>query len=123
MAGREDQGQELVAEIVVQGRLERRDPVGLGIPLARQCQMHAIARPVATDCVDAAALGGGHQPGAWIGRNAFAGPIGQGCDDGILGEFLGAIDVAHDAGQTRDEPGPFKAKNRFDRPPCLTCSH
>ena len=85
--------------------------------------MLALAHLVATDRVDGAAFGGCHQPSAGIGRDAGPGPFGQGNDQGILRQFLCKVDIAHDAGQTRDEPGPFNAEDRFDRLVRLACSH
>ena len=98
-------------------------PSNLAVQLPRDLLVLALAHLVAADRVDGAAFGGGHQPGAGIGRNAGPGPFGQGDDQGILRQFLGKIDIAHDAGQTRDEPGPFDAKNRLDRPVRLACRH
>ena len=93
------------------------------VQLARDLLMFALTHLVATDRVDGAAFGGGHQPRAGIGRNAGPRPFGQGNDQSILRQFLCKVDIAHDAGQTRDEPGPFNAKSRFDRLVRLACSH
>ena len=41
----------------------------------------------------------------------------------ILRKFLGKVDIAHDAGEARDEPCPFNAKSSFDRPVRLAYSH
>ena len=38
-------------------------------------------------------------------------------------ELLGEVDIPHDAGQARDEPGPFNTKGRFDRLVRLACGH
>ena len=47
----------------------------------------------------------------------------EGDDQRVLRQFLGKVDIAHDAGQARDEPGPFNAKDRFDRLMRLACGH
>ena len=97
--------------------------VELAVQLARDLLMLALAHLVAPDRVDGAAFGGCHQPGAGIGRNAGPGPFRQGDDQGVLRQFLGEVDIAHHAGQTRDEPGPLDAKGRFDRLVRLACGH
>jgi hypothetical protein len=71
--------------------------------------------------VDGAAFGGCHQPSAGIGRDAGPGPFGHSNDQGFLRQVLCKVDIAHDAGQTSDEPGPFNAENRVDRLVHLAC--
>ena len=117
MAGREDEAQQLVAKIVVHRRFDRFGRVaGRAIQLARDLLVLALAHPVATDGVDGAAFGGRHQPRAGIGRNAGPRPFGERDHQRVLRQFLCTVDAAHHAGQARDEPGPFDAKGRFDRP-------
>ena len=83
----------------------------------------ALAHLVAPEGVDGAPFGDGHQPGARIGRNAGPRPFGQGDDQRVLRQLLGKVDIPHQAGQARDEPGPFNAKGRFDRLVRLACGH
>jgi hypothetical protein len=124
VAGCEDEAQQLVAKIIVHGHFDHLGRVlGLGIQLPRDLLVLARAQLVATDRVDGAAFGNRHQPSAGIGRNTGPGPFGQGDDQGVLRQFLCKVDIAHEAGQTRDEPGPFNAKNRFDRLVRLACRH
>ena len=79
VAGREDEAQQLVAEIIVHGRFDR-----LGRAVARLVQrprdllVLALAHLVAPEGVDGAAFGDGHQPGARIGRDAGLRPFGRG---------------------------------------------
>ena len=75
--------------------------------------MLALAHLVAPEGVDGAPFGDGHQPGSRIVRNAGPRPLGQGDDQRVLRQLLGTIDIPHDAGQARDEPGPFDAKGRL----------
>ncbi len=69
------------------------------VQLPRDLLVLALAHLVAPDRVDGAAFGDGHQPGAGIGRNAGPRPFGQGDDQRVLRQFLGQVDIAHDAGQ------------------------
>ena len=49
-------------------------------------------------------LGGGHEPGARVVRDARLGPLLERGDERLLGEILGEPDVAHQAGDARDQP-------------------
>ena len=115
VAGREDEAQQLVAEIIVHGRFDR-----LGRVVARLGQrprdllVLALAHLAVPEGVQGAPFGDGHQPGSGIVRNAGPRPLGQGDDQRVLRQLLGTVDIPHDAGQARDEPGPFNAKGRLD---------
>lgn len=114
MGGDEDQTEELVAAIVVR-RFRGRIVAGaiLGV---RDLPVVAFAHDVAPERVDGAALGGGHQPGAGIARDAGPRPFGQGGDERILRELLGAIDVAQQPDESGDQPPPLGADGGLDRP-------
>src|SRR5262249_21761201 len=115
---------QLVAEIIVHGRFDRRGCASERlVRRPRDLLVLALAHPVAPEGVDGAPLGDGHQPRARIGRNADLRPFGQGDHQRVLRQLLGQIDTPHHAGQTRDEPGPFNAKRRFDRLVRLACGH
>src|SRR5215213_1513354 len=60
-----------------------------------------------------APFGDAHQPGSRIVRNAGPRPLGQGDDQCVLRQFFGNIDIPYEAGQARDEPGPFDAKGHL----------
>jgi hypothetical protein len=128
VAGCEDEAQELIAEIVVHGCFDRpqfRSPraVGRAVKLPRDLLVLALAHFVATDRVDGAAFGRCHQPGAGIGGNTGPRPFGERNDQGVLRQFLCKVEIAYDPGEARDEPRPFNAENRFDRPVSLACGH
>ena len=124
MTGGEDQAQQLVADIVVHGRLDRRDA---GLVLFRKvaADLGVLARehPVAPQSVDGPALGRSVQPGAGIGRNPGSRPIRQGRDEGILRQLLGQAHVAHHPGQAGDEPCPLDPEDRLDRSVGFGCRH
>ena len=106
MAGREEEAQQLVAEIIVHGRFDRLDRMGRAVERLvqrpRDLLVLARAHRVAPEGIDGAPFGDGQR---------------------VLRRLLGTIDIPHDAGQVRDEPGPFNAKGRFDRPMRLACGH
>ena len=65
----------------------------------------APARVVPPKLVDGAVLGGGHQPGARVVRDARLRPLLQRRDQRVLRQLLGQPDVAHEARQPGDQPG------------------
>jgi hypothetical protein len=74
-------------------------------------------RAVAADAVDRAVPGRRHEPGAGVGRTAFAGPaLGSG-REGLLGRLLGEVEIAEVADQGGDHAPPLVAKDLLDRRP------
>jgi hypothetical protein len=73
--------------------------------------------------VDAAVLGGGHEPGARVSRDARLRPLLQGGDERLLGEVLGEADVTHQAGRTRDEPWCLDPPHGLDRASDVGIAH
>ena len=74
----------------------------------------ALEHLAAAEAVDRAVLGGGHEPGARVVRDARLGPLLERRDQRVLGEVLGEADVAHD-GQPGDQPGRLDPPDRLDR--------
>ena len=71
MAGREHEAQEVVADVVVEGRIEiRHGPLLLGLELATEFLVLAFEPLVAAQETDGPMLRGGHEPGARIIRDA-----------------------------------------------------
>ena len=70
MAGREDQPQHVVADIVVQRGVEIGHRLLLGFQLPRQSRVLTFEHLVAPEVIHGAALGGGHEPGAGFVRHA-----------------------------------------------------
>jgi hypothetical protein len=60
-------------------------------------------------------LGGGHEPGARVLRDARLLPLLERGDEGILGQILGKADIAHDTHETADEPGRFDSPDGVNR--------
>ena len=90
MAGDEHEAEQIVADLIVEGRVEIRLPrLLLDFELIAELLMLAFAQAVAAEDVDRPMLGGGHEPCAGIVRNAGLGPLLERRDEGVLGKFLG----------------------------------
>jgi len=71
---------------------------------------------VASDGVDGAVLGRGHEPGTGLFGDAAGGPRLEGDDQRVLGEFFGEADVPHHPRESGDEAGRLDAPDGVDRP-------
>ena len=116
MTGREDEAQQIVADVVV----ERGGQVVLGTHLAgfqldAQLRVLALQHLAPAQLIDRPVLGGGHEPGARVVRDARRRPPLQRGDEGVLGEILGQTHVAHDPRQPGDEAGGLDPPHRLDR--------
>src|SRR5262249_34847783 len=115
VARREDESQEVVADVVVEGRVEiRRYPL-LGLPLATDFLVLALDQLLSAKEINCPMLGGGQEPGARIVRDARLGPLLEGGDQGILREVFGQAYVAHDPRQAGDESRCLDPPDRIDR--------
>jgi hypothetical protein len=105
MAAGEDQRQQVVADPVVELRVEvgrahrHHDP-----EVARERLLLALKPRIAAEHVDRAVLGRGHEPGARVVRDARLGPRLERREERLLGQVLGEADVAHHARQPGDQP-------------------
>ena len=117
MAGREDKAQEVVADVVVEGRVEiRRGSLLLGFAAhGRSPRACVPAACCGVPVIDGAMFRGGHEPGARVVRDARLRPLLERGDQSVLRELLGQADVAHDPRQTGDEPGRLDPPDRVDR--------
>ena len=116
MAGGEHEAQQVVADVVVERGVEvgPRPPARLR---ARGRAPRACARAslFAAQPVDRAVLGGGHEPGARVVRDARLRPLLERGDERVLRQLLGQADVAHDAREAGDQPGRLDPPDRVDR--------
>ncbi len=104
VAGDEHEAEQIVAELIVQCRVEiRLRRLLLDFELVAELLMLAFAQAVAAEDVDRPMLGGGHEPRAGIVRNAGPRPLLERRDEGVLGQFLGEADIAHHPRQSGDE--------------------
>jgi hypothetical protein len=112
MAGREHQPQQIVTNVVVHGSSEIRLR-HLALSFMAEFFELALETLVASHTIDGAMLGGGHQPGAWVVRNAGAWPLFERGDESVLGKFFGHTNIAHDSRQAGDKPC------RLNSPDCV----
>ncbi len=114
---REDQPQQVVAEVVVEGVDDRLLAVALALlgVTAEQRQLLRIPRAPPQQ-VDRPVLRGRPQPPARVGGHAVTGPLLQGDDQGVLGQLLGQPEVTDQPGEARDEPRRLDAPDRFEDP-------
>jgi hypothetical protein len=115
MARDEHQAQQVVADVVVEGGVDRLDDVLPLVERAADLRVLALEQLHAAQPVDRAVPGGGHEPGARTVRDARLGPPLERRDQGVLRQLLGEADVAHDAREAGDEPRRFDAPDRVDR--------
>jgi hypothetical protein len=73
--------------------------------------------------VDRPALGGGHEPGARVVRDARLGPLLEGGYEGLLSEVLRDADVPHQPRKAGDEPRGLDPPNGLDGAVDLGCAH
>ena len=74
----------------------------------------AIEHFGATEMIDGAMLGGGHQPRAGVVRNARCGPLLQRGHERIVREIFGKPHIAHHAREGRNDFRGFDAPDRVD---------
>jgi hypothetical protein len=69
---------------------------------------------VAADAVDGAVARGGHQPGARVGGGPVLGPALRGDREGLLGGFLGEVEVAEEADHRSQHTSPLVAEDLLE---------
>src|SRR6266571_4035417 len=111
MARHEDQAEEIVPEVLVDGHV-RASVIPLGA--ASELFVLALERFAAADQVGRAMLRGQHEPGARPPRHARRGPLLERSNEGVLCELLSRADVADEASQPGDEPGRLDPPDRLD---------
>jgi hypothetical protein len=67
--------------------------------------MLAFEKGAATEQVDRAMLGRGHEPGAGVARNTAVRPLFERSDQRVVCEVLRKPDIANEASQPGDESG------------------
>src|SRR5216684_3135241 len=111
----EHEAQEIVANCVVDRGVEiRHGQLLLGLELAAELLVLALEELVAAPEIDRTVLGGGHEPGAGVVRDAGGGPLFECGDESVLRELLGDADIAHDAGEAGDDASGLNAPDGVD---------
>jgi hypothetical protein len=108
MAAGEDQLQPLVGK----GPLLHLVLHGLG-HVEQACLLGE--RAIATQAVDRAVAGGDRQPGARVGRRAFAGPALGRDRERLLRGFLGEIEVTEEADEVGEDAAPLVPKDLLEQ--------
>ncbi len=67
--------------------------------------MLALEPRPSAEVINSTMLGGGHEPGARVVRDARLRPLLERSNQSILREILGNADIAHDSREGSDEPG------------------
>ena len=114
---------QVVSDLVVQGTDQVRHNQFPRRKLAAELIEFAFQPRVSAKAVDGTMLCRGHQPGAWIFRDARLRPLLQRGYQRVLGEVLGNAEVAHHPHQAGDEPGRLDSPDRIDCSMCVGCRH
>ena len=106
MAGGEDQPEQIVGdggvELLVDVGHRVLPGFGGGLLVSEELEL-AVQVLLPAVAVGGEVLGGRHQPGRRMVRNAVPRPLLQGDLEGVLGEILGGGKVSGDPGERRDE--------------------
>jgi hypothetical protein len=114
VTGNEDQAQEVVAHMVVKGRVEVRYSHLPTLNLAAEFLVFAIEQLGSPKKIDRPMFCGSHEPGSRVFRDARLRPLLERRHQGILSEVFGQTDIAHHPRKTGDEPGRFHPPDRVD---------
>ena len=114
VAGDEDEAEQIVADMIVERRVEIGRPLLLDLELVAELGVLAMGERVAAEEIDRPMLGGGHEPGTGLLGNSRLGPLLERRDQRVLGKLLGDADVAHHAREPGDELGLLDPEHRLD---------
>ncbi len=123
MTGYEHEAQKVVADVVIDCGFEVRHGHLPGLELATEFLVLAVEQRSPAQQVDRTMLGGAHQPRTRLVRDSRFRPLFERGNEGVVREVLGETDIAHDPGETGDEPGPFDPKDRVDCAMCIGSRH
>jgi hypothetical protein len=114
MTRRENEAQQVVADVIVERVAQIRDGhLLLDLELAAELLMLALEQLASAQPVDRTVLSGGHEPSARVVRDARLRPPLERGNESILRQLLGETGIAHDPRETGDEP------RRLDPPDCV----
>lgn len=106
MAGRENQAQQVVAYVIVEGfdQVRCRGAL-LSLELMAKLRVLSLEQLVATERINRPMLRGSHEPGAGVPWYAGHRPLLECGNERILREILCETDIAHDPNETGNESG------------------
>ena len=111
------EAQQIVADFIVNRGVEiLHGHLLLALKIANNLLVLALEECVPAEMVDSTMLGGSHQPGAGVIRDARLRPLLKGSNESVLREFLGKADIADDSRESRDDAG------RLNPPDCVDCA-
>jgi hypothetical protein len=114
VAGGEDELEEIIADIVIKGGVGVRAVFGFDLKVIGECIELAACHLVAAEIIEAAALGGGHEPRARIVGNARHRPLVESHQQGILRQLFGETNIADEPREPRDKTRGFDAIDGLD---------
>src|SRR6267142_5902418 len=114
MAGREDEAEEIIPDLIVDRRVQFQAFLSL-LEIASDLFVLALERLAPPDQVDRPVLRCPHEPAAGPLGHALDRPLLERGDQGVLRELLSRPYVSDDASQPGDEPGRLHVPDRFDR--------
>jgi hypothetical protein len=116
VAGREDEAEQVVFDVVIEGRVDvGRGPRFVNRQLVAEQRQLALEPLLAAQVVDRAAFRDGHEPGARVAWDARPGPLLKRGDQRVLRQLLGQADVPHHPGEAGDESRRLDPPDRVDR--------
>src|SRR5207253_8842454 len=119
MARDEDQAQQVIAEIVVESRIQIWHGPLLRTKLATKLLVLALEQSISAEVINRPMFRRGHQPGARVIGDARLRPLLERGDQSILCEIFGQSDIADDPRETGDEPGRLDPPDCVDRAMCI----
>ena len=124
MTGYEHETQEIIADVIVEcGIGIRHGDRVLGLDRAAELRLLALEQGSPAQKIDGPVLGGGHEPGARIVRDARLWPALERDQQSVLGKLLGKTDVAHDPHEAGNEPRRLDSPDRIDGAMCIGSRH
>ena len=123
MTCNEHQAQEVVFNIIVDCGVEIRHGHLPGLELATELFVLSIEQRSPAKLVDRTMLGGRHEAGARLVRDARLRPLLERGHQRVVRQILGKSDIAHNPRETGDEPRPFDSKDRVDCAMCIGSRH
>ncbi len=116
MAGDEHEAQQVVADVIVDGGVEIREPrVPIGLDVVAELLVLTVEHLAPAQLVDGPVLRRGHEPGSRVVRDARLGPALERRHERVLCQILGQADVARDPGEAGDQAGGLDPPHGVDR--------
>lgn len=124
MTGGEYQAQKIVADVIVECRIEIvHDGLLPTVEIATDLFVLALDQRLAAEPVDRPVLRGCHEPRTGVVGDACLGPVLQRRDKCVLRQLLGKTDIAHDSREPGNDPGRLDSPDRVDRAMCIGSRH